>query len=575
VLVSVANPNLSHPASTPMPPCVIAGVDFQDAMQQVSEREPKEQHSPVGGRARNPEKDASQANRLPIKNSEEKIPFLATNGSAPVAADSPTAISVVADPVAANSQLPPSIDTAAQAVEDNSTSGSIPDGVDLSAANPYFQVGSLCEDRNNPAIDGLGEAQSSSKFIHGASASQSSVGFSLPQLSTPQSGEESEPADGANSRSKNVAGSSASASTPSDRSSDATRLSGQLDSSKKAEWIAPKFAAPVLPEQLQQDDAGEAIALPTGLTGSSVPLSPSAVGSPTGRDSNIAETQATFAEQIKQFVVPSHTSPDLPPGAGEGGQEGPLANSALADARVSNQRVRGEELSGRINVRGDKQHEITDTDSLNPKGGSPDSTRMAVLRTAEIGARGVPPNVAAGSELAAHVKGSSQQGPTSHAEDAGRLPNPPQAATDDGTGNRLPDTVLSGGIVNTARLVERLKESEINLNVRSLDFGNVAIHTAMSHDRLSAQISLERNDLGKALASEIPTLQSKLSQEHGIHATIELQQQSSSFSADSGQSHNYSPRPPQCSTAVPAKEPDEGAISSPPAMANGRLDIRI
>jgi hypothetical protein len=129
--------------------------------------------------------------------------------------------------------------------------------------------------------------------------------------------------------------------------------------------------------------------------------------------------------------------------------------------------------------------------------------------------------------------------------------------------------------VNTARLVERLKESEINLSLRSADFGDIAIHTAIGHERLSAQISLERDALSKVIAGEIPALQSKLSQEHGIHATIEVQQQGQSFSGQGGQPQSQPGRPqPQFQLGLQREEHETTATLSA-NNADGRLDIRV
>jgi hypothetical protein len=130
------------------------------------------------------------------------------------------------------------------------------------------------------------------------------------------------------------------------------------------------------------------------------------------------------------------------------------------------------------------------------------------------------------------------------------------------------------GAVNASRLAERLRESEMNVSVRSAELGNVEIHTAMNHERLSAEISLEHSDLRKAIAGEVPALQSKLSQEHGIQATIEVRQQGQSF-AGGGQhpnSHSYHSRANQITGA--SAEPAE-TLTAQPVEESGHLDIRV
>jgi hypothetical protein len=129
--------------------------------------------------------------------------------------------------------------------------------------------------------------------------------------------------------------------------------------------------------------------------------------------------------------------------------------------------------------------------------------------------------------------------------------------------------------VNTARLVERLKESEIRLSLRSADFGDVAIHTAIGHERLSARISLERDALSKVIASEIPALQSKLSQEHGIQATIEVQQHGQSFSGQGGQPQSQPGRPQSQFHPGLQREEHEAITTLSANNADGHLDIRV
>ena len=150
----------------------------------------------------------------------------------------------------------------------------------------------------------------------------------------------------------------------------------------------------------------------------------------------------------------------------------------------------------------------------------------------------------------------------------------PTTAARAATESQLPDGPVLPVVVNSGRLVQRINESEINLTVRSADFGNVAIHTAMSHERVSAQISLEHIDLGKVIASEVLVLQSKLSQEHGVQASIEVQQQGQSFSGNGGQQQQEWGRQPTDGPML-RQEPSQTAMV-PPAVANdGRLDIRV
>ena len=172
----------------------------------------------------------------------------------------------------------------------------------------------------------------------------------------------------------------------------------------------------------------------------------------------------------------------------------------------------------------------------------------------------------------AHTSGHSEStGSAARAQADASVPNPSQA-TDTQSGNVTPFSTT----VNTARLVERLRESEISLRLRSADLGDISIRTAVNHERLSAQISLERNDLSKVIAGEIPALQSKLSQEHGIAATIEVQQQAQSFSGHGGQPQSQ-PEPTLSPVRTTSERQGQATtvIMTSADVAEGRVDIRV
>ena len=129
-------------------------------------------------------------------------------------------------------------------------------------------------------------------------------------------------------------------------------------------------------------------------------------------------------------------------------------------------------------------------------------------------------------------------------------------------------------VLNMTRITERLKGTEIKLNLHSADLGDIAIHTAMNHEKLTAQISLDHSDVGKMLADEVPNLQSKL-EGQGITATIEVRQQTQSFSGEAGHSHSQ-PYKPQQPPSFPFQEHGiETAVTLAPVVWERRVDIRV
>jgi len=84
-------------------------------------------------------------------------------------------------------------------------------------------------------------------------------------------------------------------------------------------------------------------------------------------------------------------------------------------------------------------------------------------------------------------------------------------------------TAYPTAVLSTAKLIERMGESELRLGIRSGDLGNVDIRTSMAHNQFMAEISVERGELGRALAAELPSLHDRLSEQRIAVGDIVLQ----------------------------------------------------
>lgn len=93
--------------------------------------------------------------------------------------------------------------------------------------------------------------------------------------------------------------------------------------------------------------------------------------------------------------------------------------------------------------------------------------------------------------------------------------------------------------IQAAKLVERMGQSEIRVGIRDGEFGNVDIRTSMSHNNFTAQISVERGDLGRVIAAELPSLHSRLSDQRLPVTQITVQNQSSGMSGDARGGQQY------------------------------------
>ena len=141
------------------------------------------------------------------------------------------------------------------------------------------------------------------------------------------------------------------------------------------------------------------------------------------------------------------------------------------------------------------------------------------------------------------------------------------------------DAAATSGI-NSAKLMQTMSESAMRVGMRSSEFGNISIRTSVSQQQMQAQITLDHGELSQAMSSHVSSVQAKLENEYGLHASIEVNHQGAGFSGESGDS---GPREQRAfvrsggtASAAVADEPEISLGPGAPVRANdgGRLDIR-
>ena len=90
--------------------------------------------------------------------------------------------------------------------------------------------------------------------------------------------------------------------------------------------------------------------------------------------------------------------------------------------------------------------------------------------------------------------------------------------------------------ISTAQLIQSMSESEMRVGMHSAEFGDISIRTSVSQQQLTAQISVDHGELGSAISAHLPSLQSKLGSDFGLHASIEVNQFGGAATGGNGQS---------------------------------------
>ncbi len=156
---------------------------------------------------------------------------------------------------------------------------------------------------------------------------------------------------------------------------------------------------------------------------------------------------------------------------------------------------------------------------------------------------------------------------------AGGTPSSAASMTDaDGPDEAVPTTASSP---ITAKFVAGMSQSEFRVGMQTQEFGNIDIRTSVARHLFSAQISVEHSDMAKSLTTELPTLYSKLADQHVPVANIVIQGQSlatSSGLAQDAQPRNWQPQNQHFSRTT-------AEVMLPTVIqtidSGGRLDIRI
>lgn len=139
--------------------------------------------------------------------------------------------------------------------------------------------------------------------------------------------------------------------------------------------------------------------------------------------------------------------------------------------------------------------------------------------------------------------------------------------------------------VTPAGLVQAMSRSEMQVHLHGEEFGRISIHTAYGRDSLAAEISVENAQLGAALSAHLPAVEQKLSQDHGLHASVTIGTQSDTTSssnregtADTNSRQGRSSYPGATQSINRSLQDDAAAV--PPATLiypadPSRLDIHI
>lgn len=228
--------------------------------------------------------------------------------------------------------------------------------------------------------------------------------------------------------------------------------------------------------------------------------------------------------------------------------------------------------------------QATTTQSTSQGSGSPGGNQSQT-RTSSDGSLVQAATVKAGdsatplfqTQAAPPLQAGPETAPLSRNADAGHAMN----GADNPATTTLPGEGTGAPVVgiNTARLIQTMNETGMQVGMRSPEFGDISIHTSVSQQQMFTQIAVEHADLGRAISAHIPAVQAKLGDELGVQASIEVGQSSTGFAGDRGYSSQQQEPAPvihlvDTNGAIVAEidGPSLAAVAAP--VDKDRLDIR-
>jgi hypothetical protein len=150
----------------------------------------------------------------------------------------------------------------------------------------------------------------------------------------------------------------------------------------------------------------------------------------------------------------------------------------------------------------------------------------------------------------------------------------------------------AASVINSAKLIQSIGQTEMRVGLRSNDFGNISISTSATRDLISAQISLDHGELARTLAVHLPEMQARFGGAQAMDVRIDMNGQAtgqgagtaasmSDGSAADGsrgerqQKGSAASRESSDSFAGPGNSISAATMISGEARLNGGLDIRI
>jgi hypothetical protein len=132
-------------------------------------------------------------------------------------------------------------------------------------------------------------------------------------------------------------------------------------------------------------------------------------------------------------------------------------------------------------------------------------------------------------------------------------------------------------IVQSARVIGRMEQTEMRVGVNTADFGSVELRAGISQDRVSATISAAHLELHAAMVAEMPSLERAIGQ-HQLHLdALDFRSPSGNQQRGAEAQQQHHPAMPSGTRLSDTAGPASQTESSPtaPGMETGSQRLNI
>lgn len=151
-------------------------------------------------------------------------------------------------------------------------------------------------------------------------------------------------------------------------------------------------------------------------------------------------------------------------------------------------------------------------------------------------------------------------------------------------------TDSAAGVLQSARLVQSVGQSEMRVAFRSPDLGSVSIHTSSTSDAVAARIAVDHTELAAMLTGQLPEMHARLGANHTVEVALTHGNGTGTSTSDQtaanrdGSSGSHSGGNTEADRRAPPaygmpmqRAPDVfvASMQGPQRSGLGRLDVRV